>query len=238
MSDEERRIGDLAVCGLRTPQGDDGESTLVCHVDTPDIGREATYDHRFGAELSLEQVKGGSATEKINMQKCRLYDRVPMSHDMSKKVLSMWVDESRLQDVWKLTVRSRCTAMEFSVHDRLDTYDVTPPLKSVQLIILRATTRLKHGAMDWTRVLGLHDIVTAFWRADLPSDEPICIMPPCSEKHDGTAWELRQAMPGARCASYWTLAQVRRRATASVTSGPVQQAVRLIGHAARQRQPR
>ncbi len=48
--------------------------------------------------------------------------------------------------------------MGFSAHDRLDTYDGTTPLMVDKFIILRAGSRRKD-------VLGLHDIVMAFWHA-------------------------------------------------------------------------
>ena len=130
----------------------------------------------------------------------QLYDRVTYAQAQGKKVRSMWLDEERIQDGQQI-VRSRCVAMEFNLYDRNDTYAGTPPLKFVKLIISRAASKRRPGASDWTRVLGLYDIVTAFWHADLPVDEPITVIPPRGEEPAGWVWQMKKAMYGTRRAS-------------------------------------
>ena len=50
-------------------------------------------------------------------------------------------------------------------------------------------------------MLGLYDIVTAFWHADLPLDEPIFVIPPKGEEDVGWGWQMQKAMYGTRRAS-------------------------------------
>ncbi len=97
-------------------------------------------------------------------------------------------------------MRSWCDATDFNVYAGLDTHAGTPPSKIAQLIISRAATRCKAKAVDWSSVLGLYVIVTAFWRADSPVHEPIRI-PPRGEEAPGGAWQMQKAMYGTRRAS-------------------------------------
>jgi hypothetical protein len=199
MSDQDMRIGALAVCALGTMPPPE-ESTMICYVATTDIGRLPVKDHKTGETLDPDLALAGRRDEKENMMKRNLYDRVRISDARGKKVRSMWLDEARSNDDGAF-VRSRCVAMEFSTYDRLDTYAGTPPLKFVKLIISRAATRRKPGEVNWTRLIALYDIVTAFWHADLPVDEPITVIPPRGEEEPGWVWQMKKAMYGTRRAS-------------------------------------
>ncbi|CAK0908291.1 unnamed protein product [Prorocentrum cordatum] len=86
------------------------------------------------------------------------------------------------------------------MYDRLDTYTATPPLKFIKLMVSRAALIRRPDSNDWTRVLGLYDIVTAFWHADLPLDEPITVIPPRGDD-PGMVWQMLKAMYGTRRAS-------------------------------------
>ena len=89
--------------------------------------------------------------------------------------------------------------MEFSVNDRLGTYDGPTQLEVDKLIILRADTRRKD-------VRELHDIVSAFWHTDLPPDELLCIRPPCGEDRNAWAWQMRRTRQGTMRVSFLTSA--------------------------------
>ena len=195
ISQKQRRIGALHVCG-QAPLN----ATPIAYVATPDVGAKVVYDHKTGKPLDPELVRAGRARERQNMLDRGLYKKVYASEAKGKKVRSMWLDEERLED-GEVSVRSRCVAMEFNQYDRLDTYTATPPLKFIKMIISRAATFRRRGSTEWTRVLGLYDIVTAFWHADLPLDEPITVIPPRGEELPGILWQMLKAMYGTRRAS-------------------------------------
>ncbi|CAK0835832.1 unnamed protein product [Prorocentrum cordatum] len=170
----ERVIGALHACG-QPPLAEAGSIvTPAAHVATPDVGTQDVKDHKTG--------------------------EVPMKDARGKKVRSLWLDGKPVQD-GETTVWTRCVAMEFNVYDRLGTYTATPPLKVVKLIASRAGSIRRPGTNDWTRVLGLYDIVTAFWPADLPLDEPITVIPPRGEEAPGMVRQMVKAMYGTRRAS-------------------------------------
>ncbi|CAK0841766.1 unnamed protein product [Prorocentrum cordatum] len=199
-SSRRRVIGALHVCGQPSLAEARSIATPVAYVATPDIGTQDVKDHKTGEVLDPELVRAGRARDRQNMLDRCLYERVPMKDARGKKVRSMWLDEKRVQD-GETTVRSRCVAMEFNMYDRLDTYTATPPLKFIKLIVSRAASIRRPGSNEWTRVLGLYDIVTAFWHADLPLDEPITVIPPRGEEVPGMVWQMLKAMYGTRRAS-------------------------------------
>ena len=64
----------------------------------------------------------------------------------------------------------------------------------IEIVISRAATKCRASNRAWTRVLGLYDIVTAFWHAEMPDNEPLRIVPPRGEEATGRAWHMRKAM--------------------------------------------
>jgi len=196
VSGQRRRVGALHVCS----QGPNCNAVPISYVATKDIGERSVHDHKTGKELRADLVKLGRETERANMLARHLYDLVHISQARGKKVRSMWLDEGRSQD-GEPVVRSRCVAMEFNMYDRLDVYAGTPPLKFIKMILSRAAHKRRNGIEDYTRVLGFYDVVTAFWHADLPLDEPIAVIPPRGEELDGYVWQMRKAMYGTRRAS-------------------------------------
>ena len=119
------------------------------------------------------------------MKERSLYDLTHIRFAVGKKVRSMWLDEKRVGEDGVISVRPRCVAMEFNEFERLGTNAGTPPSKFVKLVISRAATKRRPGVIDWTRVLGIYDIVFVFWHADLPLDEPIFVIPPKWEEAIG-----------------------------------------------------
>ena len=196
LSTRRRLIGELAICALGAPVATD---TVINYVATKDVGERVVYDTRTGLPLDPDQVRAGRRTELANMEKRELYERVHTEDARGKRVRSMWLDEARMTDGVP-SVRSRCVAMEFNQYDRNDTYAGNPPLKFVKIVISRVASKRQQDSTEWTRALGLYDVVTAFWHADLPDDEPIAVIPPKGEEEDGWLWQMK-AMCGTRRAS-------------------------------------
>ena len=198
-SSRRRLIGALHVFGQPSPVDSDRQPVPVSYVSTADIGIKDVRDHKSGGILPPELVKAGREKERENMKERSLYDLTHIRYAAGKKVRSMWLDEKRVGEDGVVSVRSRCVAMEFNEYERLDTYAGTPPLKFVKIVISRAATKRRPGVIDWTRVLGLYDIVTVFWHADLPLDEPTFVIPPKGEEYFGWGWQMRKS--AGRCST-------------------------------------
>ena len=174
-SQKQRIVGRLAVCSLEVVE----ETAVPCCYDaTSEIGKKPVYDARSGKELDPELVRAGREKERHHMGDQGLSTKVASKEARGKRVRSMWLDEQRVDDkrgslcmqplrghgvqpVRQARHLHGHTTAEGGEAQHIEGRDQSPE-------------RLK----NWTRVLGLYDIVTAFWHAMMPKDEPIAVITP------------------------------------------------------------